>query len=365
MIERVADYEWRGEGESAEILLYTPDSAVADWAFERSLLADQLPGVVSPIYAAASAREARSFVGWVAASQTHISPELVSAPEWNLLLVADMRVEDIGEPEEVPRLISRHLSEVALPDIGEAGVRKVVESGPLWAAEEGLLEEEDLPLFTRKTGDADTLSRRAIAAGARDWMRPGRIRALRVAETLDREGAEEIGLDPGAFALVVSGEAEDLGRLALGGHRERILTRVASGDFDAPLGLPAAPVDTEEAVDLLTTTATATNYAAGRASLLLYALQRALRDDGTLRPRAAWTIGGLEEWNGLLLHRKDLAAVGVGEAVISGSTVAVGTGGMLSSAPPFEAPEEDGRWAWEESGLLTRQAFLEPLGDLA
>lgn len=364
MTERVADYEWRGEGESAGILLYTPDSAVADWAFERSLLADQLPGVVSPIYAAASSREARNF-GWVAASQTHISPELISAPKWNLLLVADMRVEDIGEPEEVPRVISRHLSEVALPGIGEAGVRNVVEFGPLWAAEEGLLEEEDLPLFTRRTGDADTLSRRAIAAGARDWTRPGRIRALRAAEILDREGAEEMGLDPGAFALVVSGGAEDLGRLALAGHRERILTRVTSGDFDAPLGLPAAPVDAEEAADLLTATATATNYAAGRASLLLHALQRALRDDGTLRPRAAWTIGGLEEWNGLVLHRKDLATAGVGEAVVSGRTVAVGTGGMLDSAPPFEAPEEDGRWAWEESGLLTRQALLEPLGDLA
>lgn len=364
MTERVADYEWRGEGGSAEIVLYAPNSAVADWAFERSLLADQLPGIVSPIYAVASSREVQNF-GWVAASQTHISPELISAPEWNLLLVADVQVENIGEPEEVPHLISRDLSEVALPNIGEARVRKVVESGPIWAAEEGLLEEEDLRLFVLKTGGADILSRRAIAAGARDWTRPGRIRALRVAEILDREGAEKMGLDLGAFALVVSGGAEDLGRLALAAHRERILTRVMSGDFDAPLDLPAAPINTEEAVDLLTTTATAANYAAGRASLLLYALRRALRDDRTLRLRAAWTIGGLEEWNGLLLHRNGLAAVGVGEVVVSGRTVAVGTGGMLGSAPLFEAPEEDRRWAWEESGLLTRQAILEPLGNLA
>lgn len=364
MTERVADYEWRGEGESTEILLYAPDWDVAEWTFERSLLADQLPGIMSPMYAVASSREARNF-GWVAASQTHISPELISAPEWNLLLVADVHVGNIGESEEVSRLISRYLSEVALPDIGEAEVRKVVESGPVWAAENGLLEEEDLSLFAWKTGDGDTLSRRAIAAGARDWTRPGWIRALRVAEIMDREGAEEMSLDPRVVVLVVSAGAEDLGRLALAGHRERILTRVTSGDFDAPLEFPAAPVDTEEAVDLLTTTASATNYAAGRASLLVYVLRRALRNDGTLRLRAAWTVGGLEEWNGLVLHRNGLAAVGVGEVVVSGRTVAVGTGGILDSAPPFETPKEDGRWVWEEAGLLTRQAILEPLGDLA
>ncbi len=364
MAERVADYEWRGESESVEILLYAPDSLIADWAFERSLLAGKLPGIESPIYAAASSRESENF-GWVATSHTHVSPELISAPEWNLLLVADVRVEGIGEPGEVPRLISRNLSEVALPNISEARVGKVAELGPSWAAEEGLLEEEDLSLFTRKTGDADTLNRRAMAAGARDWTRPGRIRALRVAESLHREGAEKTGLDPGAFAIVVSGGAEDLGRLALLGHRERILGRVMSGDLDAPLVLPAAPVNTEEALDLLTVTATAANYAAGRASLLLYALRQALRDVGTLRLCTAWTVGGLEEWKGLVLHRSGLAAVGVGEAVVSGRTVAVGTGGMLGSAPPFEAPEEDGRWAWEKAGLLTPQTSLEPLGDLA
>jgi hypothetical protein len=304
----------------------------------------------------------RSF-GWVAASKTHAAPDLISAPEWGLLLVADTPVEGVGTPEEVPRLILRRLSEVALPNIGEAGVRRVAESGTLWAAEERLIEEEDLPLFTWEAGDADALGRRALAAGARDWTRPGEVRAMRVAKIPDSEGAEELGLDPKALTLVVSVRAEDLGRLALVGHRERILTRSSSGEFGAPIDLPAAPVDTEEARDLLAATGVVANYAVGRAALVLYALRRALRDAGTLRLRAAWMVGGFGERDGWVLHRNNLAAVEVGEALVTGRTAAVGTGGMLGSAPPFEAQEEAGRWVWEEAGVLKRWAVLEPLGD--
>jgi tRNA-splicing ligase RtcB len=133
MAEHTADFEWRGEGEDAEVVLYAPDSAVADWAFERALLAARLPGVVSPVYAAASSREARPSrgFGWVAASGTHAAPSLVSAPGWCLLLVADAPVENVRAPEEVPRLISRRLSEVALPGVGDAEVRRISESGAL------------------------------------------------------------------------------------------------------------------------------------------------------------------------------------------------------------------------------------------
>jgi hypothetical protein len=73
-------------------------------------------------------------------------------------------------------------------------------------------------------------------------------------------------------------------------------------------------------------------------------------------------VGGFEERNGWVLHRNGLAAVGARETLSTGLTIAAGTGEMLGSAPPFEVPEEDGRWAWEEAGLLERLAVLEPLG---
>jgi tRNA-splicing ligase RtcB (3'-phosphate/5'-hydroxy nucleic acid ligase) len=361
MVEHAADFEWRGEGEEAEIALYASDGVVAEAFFERVLPAARLPGVLSPVCAAASGLS-RGF-GWVAASETHAAPDLVSAPEQGLLLVADAPVESVGAPlAEVPRLIGRRLSEVALPDISKTEARRLVETGALWAVEEGLIEEDDLPLFAADASDADSLGRRALVAGARDWTRPGLVRALRVAESLNSEGAESLGLESGALALVVSAGAEDLGRLALASHRERISARTTAGDFGSPADLPAAPVDTGEARDLLVATAAAANYAAGRAALLVYALRRALGEVGTLGLRAAWTVGGFEERDRWVLHRSNLAAAGAGAALTVERTVAAGTGGMLGSAPLFEVPEEDGRWAWEEAGLLERWAILEPLG---
>ena len=359
MVEHAADYEWRGEGENAEVLIYAPDDATAERALERALPAARLPGVTSPVYVAAS----DSGLGWVAVSETHAAPDLFSAPVWGLLLVADATVANLGVPTgEVKGWISRNLLEVALPRLGEREVRRAAEAGPGWAAEEGLIEEEDLRLFEVAEGDADSLGRRAVALGARDWTRPGRVRALRVAEILGSEGAEAFGLDPGSLALVVSTGAEDLGRLALSGHRERILARVWGGDFGATADLPAAPVDTEEARDLMAAITTVKNYAAVRATLTVYALRRALEDAGALALQAAWPVGGAEERDGLVMHRNGLAAVGTGEALVAGRTVAAGTGGMMRSAPSFGVFEEDGRWAWEEAGLLVRRAVLEPLG---
>ena len=370
MPEHVADFEWRDEGEDAEVVLYAPDSGVASAAFERAVPATRLPGVISPVYAAASSHaqglpDASRGFGRVAASETHAAPDLVSAPEWGLLLVADALVEDVGTPEEVPRLIGRELSEAVLPNIGEAGVRKAAESGALWAAEEGLIEEEDLPLFAVEAGDADALGRRALAAGTRDWTRPGSVHPFRVMEILDSEGTEALGLEPGALALVVSVGAEDLGRLALAAHRERILARVSSEVFGAPIDLPAAPTGVEEARDLLedlfvTTYATA-NYAAGRTALVIYALRRALEDVGALRLRAAWTVGGFEKRDGTVIHRDGLAVAEDGEVLVSGRSVAAGTGEMLRSAPPFGADEKNNRWPWEEADILRRWAILEPL----
>src|ERR687893_1841935 len=128
MIERAADFEWRGEGEEAQNLLYAPGPAVAEASLERALSAARLPGVVSPVYVAASGTP--SNFGWVAASETHAAPDLVSAPEWGLLIVADAPVESVGTPpDEAPRLIGRRLSEVALPDVSEAEVRRLAENG--------------------------------------------------------------------------------------------------------------------------------------------------------------------------------------------------------------------------------------------
>jgi len=363
MAEHTADYEWRGEGEEAEVVLYAPNSEVAETFFERALPAARLPGVMSPVYAAASSDAPRGF-GWVASSGTYMSPDLISATEWGLLLVSDRSVERMGTPKEIPRHIGRGLSEVTLPNIDEARVRRLTEFGAPWAAEEGLIEEEDLSLLPAGAGDADALGRRSIAAGARDWTRPGRVCALQVSDVSNSRGAEALGLEPGALVLVVSVGAEDLGRLTLVGHRERISARTSVEDFGAPTDPPAMPADTEEAWDLLTATHAATNYAAGRAALVIYALRWALGDEaGTLGLQAAWRVGGLEERDEQMLHRNGLAAVGAGEALVAGRTVVAGTGEMLGSVPPFEAQQEEGCWVWEEAGVLARWATLERLGN--
>jgi tRNA-splicing ligase RtcB (3'-phosphate/5'-hydroxy nucleic acid ligase) len=356
VVEHAGDYEWRGEGEGAKIVLYAPDDRSANSTFEHLLPATRLPGVQSPVYAAASPEG----LGWVAVSPSHAAPDLASVPARGLLLVADAALRSLEvAPEELPRLISRRLSEVRLPHLTGSGARSVCETGAIRAAEDGLIEEEDLPLFGLLAGDADALGRRAISAGTRDWDRPGDVRAYAVGEVLDAGAAGNLGLEPGMLALVVSAGAGDLGRLALAGHRERIAGR--GGDFGAEEDLPAAPVETEEAADLLAAAGAAANFADGRAALLVYALRRALDDVvGDLSLRAAWRVGGIEDRDGSLVHHRDLAAAGDGEALVSGGGVVAGTGKMAGSVPPFGAPEDDGRHPWEEAGVLERWADLDP-----
>lgn len=355
MPEEFGDFEWRGEGEEAEIALYAPDAATADSALQRALPAARLPGVESPVHAAASGRG----FGRVAVSGTHAAPDLFSAPRWGILLVADAPAEALGVPfSETPRLLARKLAEVALPEIGDSALRELLEAGAPWAAGEGFIEEEDLPPFALHAGDPDVLGRRALSAGIRDWARPGNVRVFRIAEIFDSEGAGEMGLEAGELAVVVGAGAEDLGRLALSGHRDRISSRSLSGDFGDPPDLPAAPAETGEARDLIAASAAAANYAAGRAALVVWALRRALREAGMLRLRAAWPVGGLEDLDGRLAHRDGLAVVGEGEALVAGGVVAVGTGKMLGSAPAFGVAEVDGGWPWEEAGLCGRLAAL-------
>jgi tRNA-splicing ligase RtcB len=358
MVEYAGDYEWRGEGEGAEVVLYASGEDVARAAFGRVSPITGLPGVESPVHAAASPEG----FGWVAASTSHAAPGLISVPVRGLLLVADAALDNLEvPPEELPLLIPRRLSEARLPRVNEARVRGICEAGARAAAEDGLIEEEDLALLEPLAGDPDAIGQRAVFAGTRDWDLPGVIKTYEVGEVLDAEAAESLGLHRGTLALVVSTGAGDLGRLALAGHRERVAGRIRGGaDFGAEPDLPAAPAETGEAADLVAATFASANFADARAALLLYALRRALGDVvGGLGLRAAWRVGGAEKRADTLAHRRDLAVAGDGEVLISGGSVAAGTGRMSGSAPPFGAPEDDGRRPWEEAGVLERWAELD------
>ena len=354
MADHAAEYEWRGEGEDAEVVLFAPDDA----ALERVLPAARLPGVQSPVYAAASPEG----FGWIAASATHVAPDLLSTPMRGLLLVADTTVENLGvEPRELTNWLLRDFPEAGLrlPHLNEAGVARICEAGGRAAAEDGLIEENDLRLLDTRPGDADALGRRALDAGPPEWEAPVGLDLKVVSEVLDAERAESLRLQVGAVAVIVRVDAGDLGRLALDAHRERILGRVWSRDFGAEPELPAAPIGTEEAADLVAALHAAANFADARAARTLWMLRRALREvAGGLELHGAWTVGGIEEQGGLLVHRKDLAAATDRQALVSGSYAAAGTGKMRASAPPFGISEEEVRWPWEEAGLLERLAEL-------
>lgn len=358
MVEHAADFEWRGEGEEAEIVLYAPDAVTAERAFRQMLPAATLPGVLSPVQAAAS----NSDLGWISASETHAAPDLISPPARGLLLVAASTVELGVPPGEAEKFILRNLSEVSRPRLGEADVRRASEAGAFWAAEEGLISEDDLALFGhRESGEPDALPRRALSAGVRDLDRPERIGVHGIAEILDTERAEALNLSAGALALPLETAPEDLGRITLTAHRERILDRVWSEDFGATAQLPAAPLETEEAADLLAATRAIANYADARAALRLYELRRALAGEDRIELRAAWRLGGLTQEDGLLHHRRNLAAVEREDILVVRSFVVAGTGAMRASAPPFGPNPEEDSWGWEEAGILERVASLGPV----
>ena len=356
MAEHVAEYEWRGEGNEAEIFLYAPD----DSAFERALPATKLPGVESPVYAAASS----SGFGWATASTTHATPDLLSVPLRGLLIIGGTRSENLGVPPQALRdRLLRELPEAGsrLPSLNESGVGRLCESGARAAAEDGFIEEEDLPLLDVRSGDADALGRRALAAGPREWEGGVEPDLRLVTQILDTEGTESLGLEEGALALIVRVDAGDLGRLALVAHRERILSRVRSGGFGAEPELPAAPAGSGEAEDLVAALHAAANFADARAARVLWILRRVLGSvAGEMDIRTAWRAGGIEERGGRLVHRSGLALAEEGHVLVCGRYAAAGTGNMWASAPPFGVPEGEGRWPWEEAGLLERQATLAP-----
>lgn len=342
-MERAGDYEWRGEGEEAELVLYTSEPS----AFDRLEIAGHLPGARSPIYGVSSGDEP----GWVAASDSHVSPDLVSAPIFGLLLIADSPVNSLGvEPRDFPRLLSRNLSEVRPPSLGAAEARAACESGALWAAGEDLLEEEDLALFPQAEGDPGALGSRALSAGAHEL---GEV-AREMGAYTTREEDDEIEIPEGALLLGVRAGCGETGRLVLSAHRDHI----AAGEFDSPGGLHAAPLWSGEAEDFAMALGALSNLAAARAAISLYVLRRALAGiAGELRPLALWRSGGLEERGEERLHRNLLAAVGEGEVFVCGNQIATGTGAMTDSVPEFGAAGE-----WEEAGLLERRLELNPPG---
>jgi tRNA-splicing ligase RtcB len=356
LAEHAAEYEWHGDGKEAEVVLYAPD----DSAFERALPAATLPGVESPVYAAASHGD----FGWAAASTTHAAPDLLSAPLRGLLLVAGTRSENLGvPPQELMQRVLRELPEAGarLPSLNESRAGRLCESGARAAAEDGLVEEEDLPLLDARPGDADAIGRRALAAASREWAGMVEPDLRLVTEVLDTDGAESLGLEEGALAIVVRIDAGDLGRLALAAHKERILSRTQSGDFGATPELPAAPAASGEVEDLVAALYAAANFADARAARTMWMLRRVLGGAaGGLEIRAAWRTGGIEEQEGRLVHRRGFAWAENGRVLVCGSYAAAGTGNMWASAPPFGVPEEEGRWPWEEAGLLERLATLDP-----
>jgi hypothetical protein len=359
MAERTGDYEWRIEGEETEAILYAPDEAALGYPRLREDVeaATGMPGVDAPVYAAASPYGS----GWVVSSGSHVAPGLVSVPRIGLLVAASTSNGTGFRPEELSRLLARRIPEVSMPGLGDSALRAACESGAGWAAEEGFIGEEDLGLFgtASERGEPDALGNRALTAGAREWdPRPqGMVRAFVVGDVLDSEALEEIGLYEGALVFEVSVGAGELGRISLDGHRQRMVSR----DFGDAERLVAAPAGTEEAVDLTASMRAAAEYANARASLLLYALRRAIREEaGALDLISCWLMGGLEEREVSTIHRHSLARLPRDATLECGDALCRGTGAMLGSAPAFGPHETraEERWAWEEAGLLERAARL-------
>jgi tRNA-splicing ligase RtcB len=105
----------------------------------------------------------------------------------------------------------------------------------------------------------------------------------------------------------------------------------------------------------------AANFADARAARTVWTLRQLVGGAaGGLTIRATWRIGGAEERDGRPVHRRSLALVEDGDALVCGRYAALGTGNMFSSAPPFGVFESEGWWPWEEAGLLERLAALDP-----
>ena len=169
----------------------TPPPPVAETAFERISWITRLPGVESPVCAAASPEGS----GWTAVSASHAAPDLASVPARGLLLVADTLAQNLRVPPgEVMSFILRDFGEVGLPALERSRLTQDLRDGSARGAEDGLIEEEDLPPRSRPPATPMRSGRRALTAGLREWDGPIDVDVTVVAEILDAEGAETLGL---------------------------------------------------------------------------------------------------------------------------------------------------------------------------
>lgn len=383
MMDHSEEFVWRGDGEEAEIVVYAPDADLARQGFVRARRAAALPGAESPVFCAIS----ESGYGHVLRSPAGVSPGLASPPERGLLLAAELPARELArrlgvEEERVGREVLRRFGDSVggLPRPDAATLRRVCEVGAEVAAGEGVIEEEDLAFLGPLPGDGEAVGRRALLAGEREWGEVfAEIEPLRAVEVLDSEGFERFGVEPDVLLLRLRVGSGDLGRLAFRAHRERIAARVLSGTFDrvadptdGAQSLPVAPAGTEEVRDFLLASAAAANYADALISLSLLVCRRALGDVvGGLSVRTSWRVGGVLEEDGASTHRDGLAAAGEGDVLAvaarpgsePGGALCAALGTMGASAPPFSVQEDDeGRWPWEEVGLLGRLARLGAYG---
>ena len=263
-------------------------------------------------------------------------------PLRGLLLVAGTRSENLGvPPQELMQGVCGNYSEAGarLPSPERVTGGQALRVGARAAAEDDLIEEEDLPLLDVRPGDTDALGRRALAAAPREWAR--RVEpdlSGRTTEIHDTEGAESLGLGEGALTIVVRIDAGDPRPPALAAHKERILSRTQSGDFGATPELPAAPAASGEA-DLIAAPTPRPTSRTPAPQGPCGCWRRVLGDAaGGLEIRAAWRTGGIEEQEGRLVHRRGFAWAENGHVLVCGSYAAAGTGNMWASAPPLGVP---------------------------
>jgi RNA-splicing ligase RtcB len=157
-------------------------------------------------------------------------------------------------------------------------VRRVSEEGAAAAAEDGLFEEEDLAHLEPVEGDPTRSDGGRSQPGRGTGKEGFGLEVSVVGEVLDGEGAEALGCGGGCWrSWCGSGRGPRQARV---GHapgpdlhpdqgRRRLRGR----------GRPAsAPLEAEEAADLVAATHAASNFADARAARAVYALRRVLGD---------------------------------------------------------------------------------------
>lgn len=357
------------------MIVYAPDSAIAERGFERLNAAASVPGVEGEVCAAVSG----DGYGHVFGTGGGVAPGLVSVPGRGVLLSCEVTSEDFARRlgvagHQVEKEVARRFggATYGMPRANAAFVRRVCEFGAEALASEGVIEEEDLAFLTHVPGgDPEAAGRRALLSGEREWgERFATATPYFISEVFDSEALERAGLEPSRLVFGFGVPAVEMGRVAHSLHRERIISRISYGEFDfvgdpsGDGGIAVAPPDTEEARDFVAASGAASNFSDALVALSLFVVRRALGGVvGDVVPVSSWRVGGVEESvDGGIIHRDGVAAVGEGSLVLSGGVFASGMGTMAKSAPTFGAGEDEGRWLWEEAGLLGRIATFEVFG---